>query len=557
MKKRGLPVQYLVFGITIALLLVIVAWPLLRIVVQSFIHRAQFSLANYREVFGDRRNYVALIHSFTVSAAAMFGATIIGTFLAWLVARTDLPRKNVLRTAFVFPFIMPPFVGALAWLQILGPAGYINKAYMALTGATSPLWNIYGPDGIILVLTVHGIPLVFITVVGALERMNPELEEVAQASGARPFTVMGTITLPLMAPSIASGAVLVFIHSMANFGIPAILGFQENYYVLTTKIWEAITLTFGLSLAAALSCLLGIIAGLGLLLQRLMLKRRSYAVLSGKSIYPNLVALGRHRNWLSTFAVLWVLATAAAPVLAILLTALTRAYGLAPLPGNLTLLNFAEIVKDEAALRAIRNSVFLAVSAATIITFFGALIAYIVIKTKMRMRHILDFLATLPYAIPGSVVALAMILAWLQPLPIINVSLYNTIWILLIAYVARYLTFGVRTTSGALTQIHESLEEAARISGANWLQTFRHVIIPLIAPGLFAGWFLVFMPSLRELTISALLWSPGNETIGVIVFNLQESGNTTEAAALAVVMMLVLLTANLVARKLTRGRIGY
>jgi len=561
MTRPRLASQHLVFAAVIALLMILVAYPLGKLVVRSFTREGAFTLWNYAEVFGEHDNYLALLHSLEVSLAATVCSTVLGTLLAWLVGRTDLPLRAALRTAFVFPFIMPPFVGALAWLQILGPAGYLNNAYQALTGAERLLWNIYGRDGIILVLTLHGAPLVYITVLGGLERMNPELEEVAQISGSPPFRVMRDITLPLMTPTIASGAVLVFIASMANFGIPAILGFRENYYVLTTKIWEAITLSFGgeaLANASALSFLLAVIAGGGLVLQRLCLRGREFTVISGKSMHPNLVALGGHRAWLLALSLAWVFITAAAPVAAIVLTALTKAYGLPPTPENLTLGNFADLVLFmPSARRAIGNSLLLAVGAATIISFTGAIIAYILVKTRLRGRILLDFLATMPYAVPGSVVGLAMILAWLKPLPLLNVSLYNTLWILLVAYIARYLTFGVRTTAGALEQIDRSLEEVAQISGAGWLQNFRDVVIPLIAPGLFAGWFLVFMPALRELTISSLLWSAGNETIGVVVFNLQESGNTTASAALAVLMMLVLVAANLLTRRLSKGRLGY
>jgi len=185
------------------------------------------------------------------------------------------------------------------------------------------------------------------------------------------------------------------------------------------------------------------------------------------------------------------------------------------------------------------------------------MIAYIVVKTRLRIRGIINFISSIPYALPGTVVGVAMILAWLKPIPLIGVSIYNTLWIILVAYIARYLAFGVRTTSASLQQIHESMEEAARISGATWFQTFRYILLPLIAPGLFAGWFLVFMPTLRELTISILLWSAKNETIGVMVFNLQESGNNVASAALAVIMMLVLLLANIITRRLTRGRVGF
>ena len=227
-------------------------------------------------------------------------------------------------------------------------------------------------------------------------------------------------------------------------------------------------------------------------------------------------------------------------------------------PANWTLQNFYDVLfVNRTARRAIRNSLILALSSATIISLMGALIAYVVVKTKLRGRAVIDLVSSMPYALPGTVVGVAMILAWLKPLPLIGVSIYNTLWILLVAYIARYLAFGVRNTSASLQQIPESMEEAARISGATWFQTFRDIVLPLIAPGLFASWFLVFMPTLRELTISILLWSTKRETIGVMVFNLQESGNTVASAALAVIMMLVLLIANIATRKLTRGRVGF
>lgn len=551
----------IILGAAILVLFILVVYPLSKIVLQSFLYDQHLSIANYERALTRRGFFLALRHSLEISLVSMLGATILGTFLAWLVGRTDLPWRQFFRTAFILPFITPPFVGALAWKQLLGPVGLLNKLYMLLFDTTEGLWNMYGADGIILVMMLHIYPLVYITVLGSLERMNPELEEAAQIAGSPVFSVMWHITIPLMLPSIASGSVLVFIACIANFGIPAILGFPENYYVLTTKIYEAVTRSAqanSLALASALSVLLGLVAGSGLLVQRYYLKKKDYTVLSGKSMQPNLIALGKHKSWLLPFCVLIVLITSLAPLLAILLTALTKAYGLAPTPSNWTLQNFYEVLfLNQTARRAIRNSVFLAFIAATTISLLGALIAYIVVKTKMRGRFVLDFLSNMPYALPGTVVAVAMILAWLRPVPVLGIRLYNTIWILLIAYIARYLAFGVRTTSASLTQIHVCLEEAARISGANWFQTFRDIVIPLITPGLFASWFLVFMPSLRELTISTLLWSTRHETIGVMVFNLQESGNTVASAALAVVMMLVLLLANIMTRHFTKGRIGF
>jgi len=559
MKRFG--VGQVILGIAVLVLVVLVVYPLSTIIHQSFKFEGHLSLVNYSEVVQKAAYFRALRHSLEVATLSTIFATLIGTFLAWLVARTDLPLQGFLRAAFVLPFIIPPFIGALAWLQLLGRVGYLNELYMALSGSTEPFWNIYGPDGIILVMALHQYPLVYLTVLGGLERMNPELEEAAQISGSPIFAVMKDITLPLMAPTIAAGAVLAFIAAIANFGIPAVLGFSARYFVLTTKIYDAIA--FGwvgnkLAIAACLSVILSILAGAGLLLSNLYLKGKEYTTLSGKSMYPNIVQLSRHKYWLLPLALVVVLITTVAPVTAIVLTSLTKAYGLPPTLDNLTLDNFKHVLfLLPAGRRAIRNSLFLAVGAATIISVLGSLIAYIVVKTKLRFRFALDFFASMPYSIPGTVVALAMILAWIRPLPIINVALYNTIWIILIAYIARYLAFGVRTTSGSLAQIHDSLEEAAVISGANWLQSFKDIVIPLIRPGLFASWFLVFMPCLRELTISILLWSAGHETIGVLVYNLQDAGNTTGSAALAVIMMSVLMAANFFTRRLTGGRFGY
>ena len=547
--------------IACVILFIAVVFPLIKILLQSSIYDKGLSFQNYINAVSDKKFITSLRNSLYISLSAMTGAIIVGSFFAWVIGRTDIPFKKFFRTAFVIPFIIPPFVGALAWMQLLGPVGILNTLYKYLAGTDKILWNVSGADGIILVLILSFDSLGFINMLGSLERMNPELEEAAQMSGSRIFSVMWRITLPLMLPALASGAVLVFIMAIANFGIPAILGFSENYYVLTTRIYEAVTRSSSpnsLSLAASISVLLGMVAGAGLLFQRLYISKREYAVLTGKSIQPNIITLGKHTWWILGICSVSVFITSIAPLLSIVLTSITKVYGLPPFPSNWTIANFHDVFFGNLTVkRAIKNSLFLAFSAATIISILGSLIAYIVVKTKIRGRYALEIISNMPYALPGTVVAVGMILAWLKPVPLIGVRLYNTIWILLVAYIARYLAYGVRTTSSSLTQVHESLEEAARISGAGWLRTYVDIIIPLILPGLFAGWFMVFIPCLRELTISALLWSTRNETIGVMVFNLQDSGNTVASAALSVIMISVLIIANLITRKLTKGKAGY
>lgn len=558
MKMGRLDSRFVVLFLAVVFLGGVVIYPLTRIIIQSFEFNDAPSLQNYVKAVTEPGFLRATRNTLVVAIWVTFFSTVIGSLFGWAVARTDIPFRRFLRSAFLFPFIIPPFIGAVAWKQLLGPVGFLNQAWSSLTGNSEPLWNMYGADGIVLVMTIHLYPFVYLSVARALDRMNPELEEAAQISGSSPLSVMRRITLPLTTPAVASGASLAFIAAVANFGIPAILGFPENYYVLTTQVFAAVTRSAepnSLSLAAALSVILSIIAGTGLLLQRFVLRRRDFTVISGKSMQPNLVRLGKLRIIVTTISLVFVGLTVAAPLIAIMLTALTEAYGLAPVPSNWTLQNFHHVLFiNRSTRRAIQNSLFLAVTAATIISTIGALLAYLVVRTKLKGRSAIDVISNLPYAMPGTVVAVAMILAWLRP--VFGIRLYNTIWILLVAYVARYLAFGVRSTTAALAQVHISLEEVARVSGAGWLRSFRDVVVPLIWPGLVNGWFLVFMPALRELTISALLWSSRNETIGVMVFNLQEAGDVSGAAALASVMMLFLVVANTVARRLSGGKLG-
>ncbi len=561
---RAIPATPLVWAAAVGLLLVAAVYPITKVAVEAFTRAGAPSADNFAAALSDERNVLALRHSLEVAVSSTVIATAIGSFLAWLVARTDLPWRRFFRTAFVLPFLIPPFIGAIAWVYILGPVGYLNRLWMALSGSTEPLFVVYGYAGIVLVLVLHDLPLVYLTVLGGLERMNPELEEAAQISGSGTWRVMRTITLPLMVPVLLAAAVLTFTSDIAEFGIPAVLGFSQGYFVLPVKIYEQIARGFAensIALASALSVLLMVSGAAALLVQRWLLRgdrAQRYVVISGKSMQPTRVRLGAARGWLFTACLGLVLATTVLPVLAVGLTSLIRSVGVSPAPENWSLRHFEAVLTGlPAATRGIRNSLVLAASAATIVAALGALVAYLIVRTRLRGRAFLDVAASLPYAIPGTVFALGVILAWLRPVPGVAFTLYNTLWIILVAYVGRYMIFGVRPTAASLAQVHTSLEEAARVSGAGWLRTFRDIVVPLVLPGIFAAWFLVFIPTLRELTVSILLWSAGNETIGVMVFNLQESGQEGPSAALSLVMIALLVVANYAARWLSRGRVGY
>jgi iron(III) transport system permease protein len=544
-------------GAAIAVLALLVVYPSVVLVVQSLSHNGHLTFVHYARVAGDRETYRALVNSLVVSSWATVGATAIGITLAWIITRTDLPGRTRWHAALLVPYMIPPFIGAIAWVYLLSPSGYLNHAWTALTGSPDPVYIIYGPTGIVFVMILYEYPIAYLAALGVLQRMNPALEEAGRMARAGPWGVMREITIPLILPGVLAGALLVMMASLGNFGIPAIIGFPVRYVVLTTKIYSLI-LNFDqpdhLQAAAALSMWLVGLAAVILQVQRAVLRRGRFAVVGGQASGQSLVALARWRRPVIVGLGALVTVSVILPLGAVLLTSLTRAYGLPPVPGNLTLRHYATVLIDLPKVRrAMTNSLLLAAGAATAIVCLAAGFAYLKERTRSRGAGIVELLITLPYAVPGTIVALAMILAWLRPIPVVGLRLYDTLGIILIAYIARFLVFGVRTTLAGVTQLHGSLEEAARISGATRGEAFFDIVLPLIRPSLTSAWLLAFIPAVAELTLSILLVSVGHETIGVVIFGLHDEGKIALSAALAFMVTVLLLGINLVSRVTLRG----
>ncbi|MCD4674079.1 MAG: iron ABC transporter permease [Anaerolineaceae bacterium] len=543
------------------LLLFVVIYPSYTLVKNSFIADDHASFNNYIALFTSQTTFIVFRNTFIVAFWGAIGATAIGVLIAWLLARTDIPFKKFWRTALIIPYLIPPFIGAIAWVYLLGPVGYINKIWMAVANTFDPLWVIYGRGGIIFVMILYSYPIAYMVTLGPLAQMNPALEEAGQISGAGTLRTLRDITLPLMLPSIGGSALLIFMSMMANFGIPAVIGFPKRYFVMTTQIFLTI-LNFdranNLQIAAALSMLLVFLAIITMQLQRWVQRGKSFAIISGKSSQPQLIQLKNKKYVAVVFLGLLVLLTVALPVLSILATSLLKALGLPFTFDNLSFVHYQRIFTElPKAQRAIKNSFLLATGSATAIVFIALIISYLVVKLKVKWGMFLEALVILPYAVPGIVVALAMILAFVKPLPLVNISLYNTIWIIAIAYIARFLTFGVRSISAAFEQVHGSLEDAARISGADFVSSFKDIVIPLIKSNIFAGWFLAFSPALTELTLSMLLFSVGNETLGTVVFGLHQEGKVGMTAALSLIVMIFVVLLNILTNKITKGKLGF
>jgi iron(III) transport system permease protein len=551
--RRTIDPRALILGTVGILMVALVIWPVAQVVYRSLLSDGAIGVENYRRAVTQPGNVRALVNTIWVGLASTVLAMITGTVMAFLVVRTDIPWKRGLRTLLVMPYAIPPFFGAIAWAQLLGPQGYLMRPALRLLGLREAPFSVYSPWGIVAVMATHYFPFVFLTVAGALERMDASLEEAARTSGAGSLRVMRDVTVPLVLPAVLAGGILAFIGAIANFGIPALLGIRARFYVLTTSIYSALNIP-DFPLATAMSMLLVVVAVSVLLIQwRLQRAEGRYTVIAGKSIHPQALRLGRLRGTAFGVALMFALVIAILPVLALILTSLLKYYGAPLAVESLTLRHYAYVTTQENIRRALGNSTVLGVAAATLTMVLGTYISYARVRARVRGAAVLDGLGMLPYAIPHTVIGIAMILAWSRP----PASLYGTLWIMLLAYLVAYMPYSLRTTSATLQQVHGSLEEAARVSGAGPLRALRDVIIPLVRPGMVAGWILVFMPAFRELTMSILLFGLRTETIGVIIFNMQDSGYTQIAAALSVLVLLAILGSNIVVRRLTRGQVGF
>ncbi len=548
---------HLLFGLSVGILLIVVAVPMLLIFFNAFWVDGHFNVADVVKVLQRPETYKALLNSLVLATGVTVTGTLVGTFFAWLVTRTDLPFKKTMKLLFLVPFMLPAFIGALAWKMLLSPrAGYINRFFIDVLGFDGPVFDIYTYAGIILVETMYLFPFVFIQVSGALERMDPTLEESARISGADLFTITRKITIPLVLPSILSGSLLIMLYSMAHFGTVAVLGVETGIYNIPTLIYEKIHQSAGsfdsIRSATVLATVLVLTAALILWLQNRILRKGRYQIIAGKSFRPTELKLRGLRTPMFIFCLVYIGFTIVLPTATIFLVGGLKTYGLPFTAANLTWANYYHILFEWDLTRdAIWNSISLGLSAALITMFAGVIISYVIVKMKVPGKGILEFLGMLPFSVPGSVIALGVILAWSGKY---GINLYNTVWIILLAYIARYMAFSLKANSAALEQVHDSLVEAARASGASMGQALRDIVIPLVRPGMVAAFFLIFLPALRELTVSVLLYGPTTRTIGVAIYTLNEDGETVYSAALAGIALIIIVLGEVLIKRLVTGK---
>ncbi|MCR4269413.1 iron ABC transporter permease [Nitratireductor sp. ZSWI3] len=542
----------------VAIIVVFSLLPMARLLQEVVLPGGRFSLDVIRTGLVSRSTWVATWNTLCVGVGGTLFALVLGVAVAILVSLTDVRQRQAFVLCFVTPLMIAPQVTALAWLQLFGPSSpLLNMLGMAPPlGTRNPL---YSPEGIVFLLGIQYAPLVFLIVRAGLRKLPRELVEAAQSSGAGWARVLVTIILPLMTPSIVGAAALTFVSCVGNFGIPAFLGIPANYLVLPTLIYQR--LAGGgpavLSAVAFLSVLIGVIAMIGIVAQDRIAKRRDFRITSA-SLPAAPYQLGRWQVPVELGMWALIVFILVLPLVGLILTSLVRGYGVTLTAGTATIENYRFVVFEHAAAsRAFLNSLYLSAAAAVFAVFAAIPIAYVIAWGRNRWIKALNLAVELPYALPGVVLAIASLLLFLKPMPITGIQIYNTVWIILYAYLARFLVLAVRPTVTGYFQLDRALEEAAQVAGAGLFTRMRTIIFPLIAPAAIAGGLLIFMTALCELTVSALLWSSGSETIGVVIFSFEQGGDSKYAAAVSVIMVattfLLMLLASLFAKKLPDG----
>ncbi|MCZ8515769.1 iron ABC transporter permease [Paenibacillus filicis] len=529
-------------GLALVLLLIFFVLPVGKLAVLSIQGNGGLTFAHYSEMLQQSRLWKTLNDTFVIIVGSSLVSVALGVLAAWLMAYTDMKHKKALHMAMLLPFILPSYVLTLSWSSFMGNQGLAAQLLHLLNPDAKP-WSMYSYGGIIFVMGIHHFPLVYLLTVDILRKIPRDLEWATRASGAGKWKTFRLVTFPLALPGLTAGGLLAFLASLDNFGIPAFLGIPAHISVLSTLIYEEI-IGFGPSAfarGAALSVMLGMIAILGTLLQWLAvrkIKTTDTVIVDNSPRY----ALGRHRT--SVTAAVWVSLAfiTVVPIASMVAISLKRAYGLPFQPSNMTIVNYTYILLENPKVwQSIRNSLTLSIVTLVICLVIGSLLAYVRVRRPSWLTKSAELAVALPYTLPGIVFGLAMILAWMQPIPGWNPGIYGSIRILFIAYVCRFMILQVRAGIAAFTQIDPSMEEAAHIFGAGFWKKWFFILLPLLLPGLISGAFLVFLTALTELTVSALLWSSGSQTIGVTIFGFEQAGNTLYSTALSSLIVLLIM----------------
>ena len=541
-------------GIAVALLVgVLVLYPILYLVQASFDvgdpntrPPTAYGLDNYAAL---PRYSEIMLNTLVVSVSATVMALLIGFATAWTLTRTNLPGRQIFEQLMAVPYYVTPLLGALAWNLLGAPeSGLVNQLWRAV-GGSGTLFDITGPLGIAWVMALFEGSVAFVMIAAVMKSMDPSLEEASQVMGGGRWQTVQRVTLPLVMPGVLGAAIFVFAEMLGSFSAALVLGLPNRYYVLTTAIYQMVSqYPPRLPLAAAMGVsLFAVMAGM-LFLYRRVTAGRSYVTVGGKAFRPRAMDVGGLRWVLFALCTAYVLLSVVLPFATLLFSALQRLTLVFPSADNWTLEHFRTALTLNAVRSALGNSLLLGVMTATIGVALTGLLAWLIQRSRLPGRGVLEYIVMFPQAVPRLVFAFGMLWAWLVfPLPI-----YGTIWLLLIAYITVFLPLGVRTISGVIVQLDKSLEECGQVCGASWGYRLRTITVPLLRPGLIATWLLLFVASVRELGASILLMGPDSKVLTPAIVEAWFSSSSELTAAMALIQTVVVGAAMVLLFLLTR-----
>ncbi|MER3456277.1 MAG: ABC transporter permease [candidate division GAL15 bacterium] len=499
----------------------------------------RLTLAHYRAAYTDPATYRLMVNSFVFAAGAAGLSVLLGLVLAWITVRTNAPGRPLFELVALAPNVLPPLLVATAWTLLLSPRiGILNLTLLRWLGL--PPWNVYSLGGMMFVEGLVLTPLAFLLIAAALRSMDPSLEEAARLAGSNTLDAARRVTVPLVVPAVLAAATLNFVRAVESFDVPAVIALPVGIEVFSTKIFREALAAFppnhNLAATYAVSQL-AIAVAFVLVYRRITRMSERYATITGRGYRPHLVDLGPWRYLASGVALAILTVLVVLPFLVLLYVSLIPFYEVPSREalGRLTLRHYTFLLQSDRVERALQVSLALALGGASVAMLLASLVAYFAVRRRTRWGGLLEALSFVPWAFPGTALAIGLLWAYVQlPLPI-----YGTVWILLISYVTRFLPYGLRPMTATLVQVHRELEESSRVCGAGFVRTFRRVLLPLLRPGFLAGWAILFTIYVREFSTSVFLYTPRAEPIGPLLYHLWQDAQPGRMAALGVVVSLL------------------
>lgn len=514
-----------------------------------------FTVANYLRALKVPWFVTSVLNSIKVAVFSSLIACALGISVAWVTVRTNMPLRKQMEYLATVPIFLSPFMGAIAWHLLANTKIGILNGLIQNFLPFLPNLNINSMTGISFVMGIYHSSYIYLFVSGALKSMDPSLEESAMISGASHLKTAMAVTLPLILPAILSGILLVFVLSAEQFVIPAVLGWGIGFHVLTTRIYTLLSappINYGL--ATVLCIVLILITGVGVYFYRKATGYKKFITITGKGFRPHVLDIGKARYAALAYCILYMIISTLLPFSVIIVNSfcnLTGQYS------PLTLINYKFIfMKYPLFWLSLKNSILVLVVGATTCMVLATITSWVIHRTKFQFRGAVDYLSTVPISIPGLVLGVGILWSWIYVDNWTHIGVYGTVWLLMIACISRFITYGVRSTSSSLLQIGLELEESAFICGASWPKTLLKIVVPLLKPGILAGWILLFIVFFRELSMVILLYSSTSVTLSILLFELWVDGIFPQLCALGVVQIVIIAGVILIFNKVFKTKTG-